>query len=122
MKRILYAGIFSVLMSSCATPKTTFVDYPVIVDGIKSIYTKDSEGNCYLKMPAAEGREWRFFNEGCDETGDSVALSFQEYFLLHQERKELDQKSRHFIDTLFLQADNYQKNKEKKRGFNDIPF
>ena len=118
---MLYAGICSALMSGCATPQTTFVDYPVVVDGVKSTYTKDSNGNCYLKIPEAEGEEWRLYNEQCDETTDSVALVFQEHFLLYHDRKEFGIEILQF-DALFLHAEDYLKNKEKKRGYNDIPF
>src|SRR3989344_1787629 len=121
MKKILYAGIFSALMSGCAAPQTTFVDYPVVVDVAKSTYTKDSNGNCYLKIPEAEGEEWRLYNEQCDETTDSVALVFQEHFLLYHDRKEFGIEILQF-DALFLHAEDYLKNKEKKRGYNDIPF
>ena len=118
---MLYVGICSALMSGCATPQTTFVDYPVVVDGVKSTYTKDSNGNCYLKIPEAEGKEWRLYNEQCDETTDSVALVFQEHFLLYHDRKEFGIEILQF-DALFLHAEDYLKNKEKKRGYNDIPF
>ena len=118
---MLYAGICSALMSGCATPQTTFVDYPVVVDGVKSTYTKDSNGNCYLKIPEAEGEEWRLYNEQCDETTDSVALVFQEHFLLYHDRKEFGIEILQF-DALFLHAEDYLKNKEKRRGYNDIPF
>ncbi len=121
MRNVFYAGIFSAL-TACAAPQTTFVDYPIVIDGTKTTYTKDSNGNCYLKVPAEDGREWRYFNERCDETGDSVALSFQERILLFHDRDDLTLNSRRFIDGLFLQAENYLNNKEKKRGYNDIPF
>jgi len=49
MKKMLYAGIFSSLVSGCAASQPTFVEYPVVVDGVKSIYIKFSNGDCNLK-------------------------------------------------------------------------
>ena len=122
MKNKLYLSICSALISGCAAPQTSFVDYPVVVDGVKSTYTKDSNGDCYLKMPQEDGREWRLYNQGCDETADSVALSFQEQFLFQYDRQDLDSENKNFFDSLFQEALEYQQKKNTKRAYNEIPF
>ncbi|MEK6904937.1 MAG: hypothetical protein AABX24_00900 [Nanoarchaeota archaeon] len=109
MKKMLYAGIFSGLMSSCTVPQTSYANYPVVVDEIKSIYIKDSNGNCYLKMPQTEGRELLIYDEKCDKIADSVALSSHERFFYLYERKELNLRSGQFMDMLLQKAEEYLK-------------
>lgn len=122
MKNTLYAGFCSALLSSCSTPQTTFLEYPAVVEGVKSTYIRDSNDNCYLKVPQSDGNELRIYDENCDQTADSVALSFQEHFLFNHDRKELNLGSRLFLDLQLGQAVDYLKNKYVKRDYNEIPF
>ncbi len=122
---MLYAGIFSGLMLSCTAPQTDYANYPVVVDEIRSIYIKDSNGNCYLKMPLPEGRELLIYDEKCDKTADSVALSSHERFFYFYERKDLNLRSVKFLDLLLQKAEEYLESNEdnnNKRDYNDLPF
>ena len=125
MKKKLYAGIFSGLILSCAAPQTDYTNYPVVVDKIESIYIKDSNGNCYLKIPKTEGRELLIYDENCDQTVDSVALSSHERFFYFYERKELNLRSGQFLDMLLQKAEEYlenNNNNNNKRDYNGLPF
>ena len=124
MKKRLYAGIFSGLMSSCTAPQTNYANYPVVVDKIESIYIKDSNGNCYLKMPKTEGRILIIYDEKCDKTVDSVALSSHEQFIYFYERKELNLRSGQFLDLLLQKAEEYLDNNNNNNNwdYNGLPF
>lgn len=123
MKNKFYVGILSTLFSACAAPQTTFVDYPVIVDGIKSVYSEDSNGDCDLKIPQEDGKQLYLHNKNCDETVDSIALSFQEHAFFYHDRNELNAKSREDLDAQFQKARDYKNRKTyTKCGYNDIPF
>ncbi len=73
-------------------------------------------------MSAAEGEEWKLYNEKCDETIDSVAHYFQEHLLFQHAREELSPKEKRYFDSLFQKAVNCLDNKYKTRNYDQVQF
>ena len=93
------------LLATACAPHTTFLEYPVVVEGVKSTYIKDSDGNCYLKAPQENDTELRIYDESCDSIADSVAMaSVQERFYFLHDRKDLTIKSQQYLDALLQKA------------------
>lgn len=99
------AGIISTMMGMACTPKTTFLEYPITIDKTSALYTKSSNGDCYLNVLQSDGNELRIYDQGCDATADSVAkASPKEQFLFFHDREKLNTESRHYLDLLITKA------------------
>ena len=121
MRKMLYVSGMSALLSGCAS-QTTFVDYPVVVDNVKAIYTRHSNNDCSLKIPMPEEKEWHVYDQGCKGSADSISMVFPDgYFLLHQ-REDLNLESQQYLDFLLQKTVEYLDNKNTKRGYNELPF
>ncbi len=94
-----------------------------VVDGVKSTYTRSSNGCCRLNIPDPGGNELKIYDLFCDAIADSVLrTSPWGSILFFRDRKELDTESQQHLDQLLQQAVEYLNNKNKKSGYNDIPF
>ena len=127
MNKYFYAGIFSALLASC-TPKTIFIEYPMIIDESKLTYIQESNGNCYLNISQEDNTKLRIYDEGCDSIADSVAkASVEERFYYFHDRDDLNLESRQYLDSLLQTAVKQIENKStedknKIRGYNEILF
>ena len=72
MKKVFYAALLSASLG-CSKPQTTFLDYPVTVCGVNSVYSKDSNGDCHLKTQRDE-KEWRVYDRGCNNLAESAMI------------------------------------------------
>ena len=121
MRKMLYVSGMSALLSGCAS-QTTFVDYPVVVDDVKAVYTRDSNDDCSLKFHSPDEKTWHVYDKGCKGSADSISIVFPDgYFLLHQ-REDLNLESQQYLDFLLQKTAEYLDNKNKKRGYNEVPF
>jgi len=127
VKKAWCAGILS-LLSSC-TPKTSFVDYPVAIEEARAVYTKDSDDNCYMRIPRPEGKVSYISDPGCKATAESITITSPDGNLFLWQRDDLDQKSQQNLDFLLQTAVEQinkntisQENKLKIRGYNELPF
>ncbi len=105
MKSQLYNCILSALFTASCSSQTTFVEYPVSIEGAQAMYIKDSKGDCYLNMPEPDGTELRIYDQYCDAIADSVAkASAQERFLFFHDRDKLDTENQQYFDFLLREA------------------
>lgn len=117
-------GIVSGLVSSCATPKITFIDYPVVVDEMEGTYTRDSNDNCALKIPDLGGKTWYIYDERCKGSADSVSiasLDLDQTQLLYL-REDLTLRTQQHLDELLQNSVEQVKKKHITRDYYGLPF
>ena len=122
MKKLFYAGIFSVLISGCATPKTTLVSYPVVVDEREGTYIRDSNDNCTLKIPDLEGKTWYIYDDSCKGTADSISIASLDRNSLLYLRENLTSRTKKYLDTLLQSSVEQVYKKHTTRRQEDFPF
>src|SRR3989344_7357401 len=117
MKKFFYAALLSASLG-CSKPQTTFLDYPVAVCGVKSTYTKDSNGDCHLKTQLDE-KEWRVYDQGCDNLAESaMVVSADGYFSLH----DLTPENQQGLDLLLQEAVVNLHNQDRTRNYDHLQF
>lgn len=67
---------------------------------------KNSDGDCDLKIPLADGDTLRIYDKRCDSRLDSIAkVSVEEKFYFHHDREELTAETQQELDTLLQEAE-----------------
>jgi len=122
---MLYAGLLSAFaaISGCSSKlQTRYLNYPVVVEGIKSMYAIDSNDDCHLKLQRSDQKEWRIYDQQCDNLADSVMIVSPDDNFSYYQRQQLTAESQQALDALLQQGAASLHNRYRTRNYDEVQF